>query len=51
MGSFKIQSAGYVKLPSITQFQYSRIQTGETNPNKHIKKLLEIFRCKLNKVF
>ena len=39
------------KLLDITQSQYSRIEKGETNPNKHIKKLSEIFKCDPNEVF
>ena len=39
------------KLLGITQSQYSRIEKGDTNPNKHLKKLSEIFGCKPNEVF
>ena len=39
------------KLLGITQSQYSRIEKGDTNPNKHIKKLSEIFGCEPNEVF
>ena len=39
------------KLLGITQSQYSRIEKGETNPNKHIKKFSEIFKCEPNEVF
>ena len=35
----------------ITQSQYSRIEKGQTNPKKHLKKLSEIFNCDPNKVF
>ena len=38
------------KLIGITQSQYSRIEKGETKPNKHIKKLSKIFKCKPNEV-
>ena len=33
------------KLLGITQSQYSRIEKGTSNPNKHLKKLSEIFKC------
>ena len=39
------------KLIGITQSQYSRIEKGDTDPNKHIKKLSEIFNCEPNEVF
>ena len=39
------------KLLGITQSQYSRIEKGDSNPNKHLKKLSEIFGCKPNEVF
>ena len=39
------------KLLGITQSQYSRIEKGDTNPNKHLKKLSEIFGCKPNEIF
>ena len=39
------------KLLGITQSQYSRIEKGETAPDKHLKKLSEIFNCKPNEVF
>ena len=39
------------KLIGITQSQYSRIEKGDTHPNKHIKKLSEIFSCEPNEVF
>ena len=39
------------KLLDITQSQYSRIEKGESNPNKHIKKLSEIFECNPDEVF
>ena len=39
------------KLLGITQSQYSRIEKGDSNPNKHLKKLSEIFNCKPNEVF
>ena len=35
----------------ITQSQYSRIEKGQTNPAKHIKKLSEILDCHPNEVF
>ena len=35
----------------ITQSQYSRIEKGQTNPAKHIKKLSEILDCRPNEVF
>ena len=37
-------------LLGITQSQYSRIEKGNSNPNKHLKKLSEIFNCKPNEV-
>jgi transcriptional regulator with XRE-family HTH domain len=39
------------KLLGITQSQYSRIEKGDTNPNKHTKKLSEIFNCEPKEVF
>ena len=39
------------KLLGITQSQYSRIEKGDSDPNKHLKKLLEIFGCKPSEVF
>ena len=38
------------KLLGITQSQYSRIEKGDSDPNKHLKKLSEIFRCEPNQV-
>ena len=37
-------------LLGITQSQYSRIEKGNSDPNKHLKKLSEIFNCKPNEV-
>ena len=39
------------KLLGITQSQYSRIEKGKTDVNKHIKKLSKIFGCEPNEVF
>ena len=39
------------KLLGITQSQYSRIEKGKTDANKHIKKLSKIFDCEPNEVF
>ena len=39
------------KLLGITQSQYSRIEKGVSDPNKHLKKLSEIFDCEPNEVF
>ena len=39
------------KLLGITQSQYSRIEKVDSDPNKHLKKLSEIFGCKPNEVF
>ena len=39
------------KLLGITQSQYSRIEKGSSDPNKHLKKLSEIFDCEPNEVF
>ena len=39
------------KLLGITQSQYSRIEKGDTDPTKHLKKLSAIFNCKPNEVF
>ena len=39
------------KLLGITQSQYSRIEKGTSDPNKHLKKLSEIFDCEPNEVF
>ena len=39
------------KLLGITQSQYSRIEKGDSDPNKHLKKLSEIFGCEPNEVF
>ena len=38
------------KLLGITQSQYSRIESGNTDPNKHIKTLSKIFNCEPNEV-
>ena len=38
------------KLLGITQSQYSRIEKGDTDPNKHLKKLSKIFDCDPNEV-
>ena len=38
------------KLLGITQSQYSRIEKGDSDPNKHLKKLSEIFDCEPNEV-
>ena len=35
----------------ITQSQYSRIEKGTSDPNKHLKKLSEIFNCEPSEVF
>ena len=39
------------QLLGITQSQYSRIEKGKTDANKHIKKLSKIFSCEPNEVF
>ena len=39
------------KLLGITQSQYSRIEKGDSDPNKHLKKLSQIFGCEPNEVF
>ena len=39
------------KLLGITQSQYSRIEKGISDPNKHLKKLSEIFECEPKDVF
>ena len=39
------------KLLGITQSQYSRIEKGKTDANKHINKLSKIFDCEPNEVF
>ena len=39
------------KLLGITQSQYSRIEKCNSDPNKHLKKLSEIFSCEPNQVF
>ena len=39
------------KLLGITQSQYSRIEKRDSDPNKHLKKLSEIFGCEPNEVF
>ena len=39
------------KLLGITQSQYSRIEKGDTDPNKHMKRLSKIFKCEPNEVF
>ena len=36
---------------NVTQSQYSRIEKGDSDPNKHLKKLSEIFNCEPNEVF
>ena len=40
-----------MKLLGITQSQYSRIEKGDTEPNKHLKKLSKISSSELNEVF
>ena len=35
----------------ITQSQYSRIEKGKTNANKHLRKLSEVFECEPNEIF
>ena len=37
-------------LLGITQSQYSRIEKGASDPNKHLKKLSRIFNCEPNEV-
>ena len=37
-------------LLGITKSQYSRIEKGESDPNKHLKKLSRIFNCEPNEV-
>ena len=39
------------KLLGITQSQYSRIEKGDSDSNKHLKKFSEIFNCEPNEVF
>ena len=39
------------KLMGITQSQYSRVEKGTSDPNKHLKKLSEIFNCEPGEVF
>jgi len=39
------------KLLGTTKSQYSRIEKGDIDLNKHIKKLLEIFGCDPNEIF
>lgn len=39
------------KLIGITQSQYSRIEKGTSDPNKHLKKFSEIFKCDPSEVF
>ena len=39
------------KLLGISQSQYSRIEKGASDPNKHLKKFSEIFDCEPNEVF
>ena len=39
------------KLLGITQSQYSRIEKGDSDPNKHLKKLSQIFGCEPYEVF
>ena len=39
------------RLLGITQSQYSRIEKGASDPNRHLKKLSEIFDCEPNEVF
>ena len=35
----------------VTQSQYSRIEKGQTSPDKHIEKLVMIFNCKEDDIF
>ena len=39
------------KLLGITQSQYSRIEKGDSDPNKHLKKLSEIFNRTCYRLF
>ena len=39
------------KLLGINQSQYSRIERGDADPSKHLKKLSEIFNCNPSEVF
>ncbi len=39
------------KLLGTTQSQYSRVEKGKSDANKHIKKLSKIFGCEPNEVF
>ena len=36
---------------NITQSQYSKIESGESDPTKHLNKLSEILDCKPNEIF
>ena len=36
---------------NVTQSQYSKIESGESDPTKHLNKLSEILECKPNEIF
>jgi len=36
---------------NVTQSQYSKIESGESDPTKHLNKLSEILDCKPNEIF
>jgi len=48
---FRYSQQDISKLLGITQSQYSRIEKGDIDLNKHIKKFLEIFGCDFNEIF
>ena len=48
---FGYSQQGISKLLGITQSQYSRIEKGISDPNKHLKKLSEIFDCEPSEIF
>ncbi len=39
------------KFLNVTQSQYSKIESGESDPTKHLNKLSEILECKPNEIF
>ena len=39
------------KFLNITQSQYSKIESGESDPTKHLNKISEILDCKPNEIF
>ena len=48
LGITQKQMSGFL---NVTQSQYSKIESGESDPTKHLNKLSEILDCKPNEIF